>query len=87
MKTIVETSTGLSKYLLEDDVQVVSNAGNIVVGSPVKFIIDDLSSENSTVTENVNNAPSDWSGGKYFFDGSTWTLNADWVDPDTISEE
>jgi hypothetical protein len=81
MKTIVETSTGLSKYLLADDVAVTSNADNIVVGDPVEFIIGDLNSSNATITENVT-APEDWTGNKYTFDGTTWTLNPNWVDPD-----
>lgn len=82
MKTIVETSTGLSKYLLADDVTIVSNADNIVVGDPAQFIIGDLNSGTVTITENVTNAPEDWSGNKYTFDGTTWTLNPNWVDPD-----
>jgi len=86
MKTIVETATGLSKYLLADDVTIVSNADNIVVGDPAQFIIGDLNSGNVTITENVTNAPSDWSGNKYTFDGTTWTLNPDWVDPATLED-
>ena len=84
MKTIVETSTGLSKYLLADDVTIVSNADNIVVGDPAQFIIGDLNSGTVTITENVTNAPEDWSGNKYTFDGTTWTLNPNWVDPETV---
>ena len=86
MKTIVETATGLSKYLLADDVTVVSNADHIVVGNPPQFIIGDLNSGTVTLTENVTNAPADWTGNKYFFDGTTWTLNPDWVDPTLDTE-
>ena len=86
MKTIVETASGLSKYLLADDVTIVSNADNIVVGDPAQFIIGDLNSGNVTITENVTNAPDDWSGNKYTFDGTTWTLNPDWVDPTTLED-
>jgi hypothetical protein len=60
MKTIVETSTGLSKYLLADDVTITATADNITVGDPAQFIIGD--------------------------DGTTWTLNPDWVDPETLEE-
>jgi hypothetical protein len=84
MKTIVETATGLSKYLLEDDVSVVANADHIVVGDPAKLIVADLNASNVTITENVTNAPSDWTGNKYTFDGTTWTQNPNWVDPDTL---
>tara|TARA_R110002153_G_scaffold47919_2_gene135294 strand:- start:4762 stop:5022 length:261 start_codon:yes stop_codon:yes gene_type:complete len=86
MKTIVETSSGLSKYLLADDVTIVATAENITVGDPAQFIIGDLNSTTVTVTDNVTNAPDDWFGNKYFFDGTTWTLSPDWVDP-TLDEE
>lgn len=86
MKTIVETSTGLSKYLLADDVTIVSNADHIVVGDPAQFIIGDLNAGTVTITDNVTNAPEDWSGNKYMFDGTTWTLNPDWIDPATLEE-
>jgi hypothetical protein len=81
MKTIVETSSGLSKYLLADDVTVIATAENITVGDPAQFIIGDMNSTTVTVIDNVTNAPADWAGNKYFFDGTTWTLSPDWVDP------
>jgi len=87
MKTIVETSSGLSKYLLADDVTITATADNITVGDPAQFIIGDLNSTTVTVTDNVTNAPDDWSGNKYTFDGTTWTLNPDWVDPEAEDEE
>ena len=83
MKTIVETVTGLSKYLLEDDVSVTVNSDHIVVGDPAEFIIGDLNSDNATVYENLANTRSDWMGNKYTFDGTTWTQNPDWVDPES----
>ena len=82
MKTIVETSTKLSKYLLADDVTITATADNITVGDPAQFIIGDLNSSNATITENVTNAPEDWVGNKYKLDGTTWSANPDWVDPD-----
>ena len=83
MKTIVETSTKLSKYLLADDVAITSNSDNIVVGDPAQFIVADLNSSTVTITDNVTNAPSDWIGNKYKFDGGTWSANPDWVEPET----
>ena len=82
MKTIVETSTKLCKYLLADDVTITATADSITVGDPAQFIIADLNSDNTTITENVTNAPSDWVGNKYKLDGTTWSANPDWVDPD-----
>lgn len=80
MQTIVETATGLSKYLLDDAEVVVLNEDNIVVGDPAKFIIADLNANTVTVYEGVT-APADWTGNKYTFDGTDWTLNPNWVDP------
>jgi len=82
MKTIVETSSNLSKYLLADDVDITATATEITVGDPAQFIIADLNSTTVTITDNVTNAPDDWTGNKYFFDGTTWSANPDWVDPD-----
>ena len=87
MKTIVETSTKLSKYLLADDVTITATADDITVGDPAQFIIADLNSGNTTITENVTNAPDDWTGNKYKLDGTTWSANPDWVDPDADDGE
>ena len=81
MKTIVETSTGLSKYLLADDVTITSTADNITVGDPAQFIIGDLNGSTVTITDNVSNAPDNWSGNRYTFDGTNWAANPNWVDP------
>lgn len=86
MRTIVETSSGLSKYLLADDVTITATADNITVGDPAQFIIDDLNSTTVTITDNVTNAPENWSGNRYTFDGTTWTANPNWVDP-TLDRE
>jgi hypothetical protein len=82
VKTIVETATNLSKYLLEDDVTVTFTSTEITVGDPAQFVVCDLNSDNATVVENVTNAPSDWTGNKYTFDGTTWTQNPNWVEPE-----
>jgi len=82
MKVIAETSTKLAKYALTDDETIVSTADNLQIGNPIKFLVDDLNSTTVTITENVTNVPDDWIGNKYTFDGTTWTLNPNWVDPD-----
>ena len=83
MKTIVETATSLSKYLLADDVAVTMDTDHIVVGDPPQFIVADLNADNSVVYEGVT-APADWVGNKYTFDDSVWTLNPDWVEYPTV---
>ena len=81
-KTIIENSTKLSKYLFDDDKAVSMASDKITVGSdPVDFIIGDLNSGNATLHEDVDNAPSDWYGNKYKFDGTTWSANSDFGDP------
>lgn len=80
MKTIIETTTNLSKYLVADDVEIAVSADIITVGNPAEFIIADLNSSNSVVYEGVT-APTDWVGNKYMFDGTNWTLDPNWVDP------
>lgn len=85
MKTL--TRENLSLYLFDDSKSLTITDDNIVVGDPVEFIIGDCNSENTTLHENVVNSPSDWANCKYLFDGTTWTLNPDWVDPDAEPEE
>tara|TARA_R110002124_G_scaffold261764_2_gene427706 strand:+ start:384 stop:644 length:261 start_codon:yes stop_codon:yes gene_type:complete len=86
MKTIVETSSGLSKYLLADNVALTSTANDITVGDPAQFIIADLNSTTVTITDGVTNAPDDWMGNKYTFNGSAWAANPDWVEPEEEEE-
>lgn len=83
MKTIAENSTKLSKYLFEDDKAVDMQSGQINVGDPANldFIIGDLNSGNATLYESVTDAPSGWVGNKYTYDGTTWTQDPNWVDP------
>ena len=79
MKTLVQKSNNLSLYLLEDSVSVTMTTENITVGDPVKFIIADCNSTNTTLHEGVS-SPDAWIGHKYFYNGSAWSLNSDWED-------
>ena len=55
MKTIIENSTKLSKYLLDDATPVAFINGQIHVGDPnnLDFIIGDLGDANASVVEGV----------------------------------
>ena len=55
MKTIIENSTKLSKYLLDDATPVTFLADRINVGDPnnLDFIIGDLNAGNASLVENV----------------------------------
>lgn len=79
MKTIIETETGLSKYLLEDDEIVVFKSDHIVLGKPPILIIYDLHLSNAMLIENAT-APNDWEANKYSFDGTDWIRNPAWVE-------
>lgn len=88
MRIIVETSSGLAKYALADDVNISATATEITVSETVddeelvKFVIADLNSTTVTITDNVTNVPADYVGNKYTFDGASWTLDPSWVEPD-----
>ena len=80
MKTITRNDNSISLYLFADDKALDVQSDKIIVGDPEELIIGDCNSSNVTVHENVTE-PDDWYGWKYFYDGTTWTLNPDWVDP------
>lgn len=84
MKTLTKNTKSL--YIFEDDKHLDLAGDNIIVGSPVEFIVANLGAGSSTLHTNVT-PPEDWAGGKYFFDGTTWTLNPDWVDVDEVPEQ
>jgi hypothetical protein len=78
MKTIVRNEDGISIYLLDAETEVEMLENQIIVGSPIEFIIIDYNSENAAVYEDVT-APDDWVGWKYTFDGKKWSENPDYV--------
>ena len=85
MKTIVDKKTAVSIYLFDDDTFVHMGNENIRVGDPVNFYIGDLHNHNAFLHEDIKDAPKDWVGHKYTYDGTTWKANSDWVDPSKSS--
>jgi hypothetical protein len=83
-QTITRNDNNISLYVFDDDKQITVEADRIVIGDPEELIIADCNSGNTTVHTGVT-APDDWAGWKYFFDGTDWTLNPDWVDPATLA--
>jgi hypothetical protein len=77
MKTIVRNGTNVSLYLFDNTTEVVMTSTETTVGNPVKFTIDDCFNDNATLYTSVT-APEGWTGWKYLFDGTTWTLNPDY---------
>lgn len=79
MKTL--TKNNISIYVFDDNKSLTITEDNITVGEPAEFIIGDCNS-NNTVLHNSVTPPDDWTGHKYTFDGTTWTLNSNWVEPE-----
>lgn len=81
MKTLIHNETKQSRYIWADDIEITVDVN--IIYTPI-FNIGDMNSTNSTLIENVT-PPEDWAGCKYLYDDGTWTLNPDWVDPNTPS--
>ena len=77
MQTITFNDSTLSPYIFEDGDTLTTTAEHIITP---KFIIGDMNSSNATIHTGVT-PPGDWAGGKYLFDGTSWTANGDWDDP------
>jgi hypothetical protein len=80
MKTLTRKGSGISLYIFDDAEFVSVGADKTVVGDPERLVIYDCNSSSVSLHEDVT-PPEDWFGWKYFFDGTTWTQNPDWVDP------
>ena len=87
MKTIVDTATNVSKYLLADDKALTMGSDVITIGDPEELIIGDMNTGNATLIEGVT-TPDDWYGCKYTCaaDG-TWAAVEGWVDPRIEDED
>jgi len=77
MKALVEKSTSEVKFVFADDVPLVFQIDRIVAP---ELVMLSMHSGNTAVYENVT-PPDDWFGCKYLFDGTTWTLNPNLIDP------
>lgn len=76
MKTI--TTNGFSVYAFENNVQVIIGAERTIF--PNGDIDITTKSPASVLWEGVT-LPADWDAYKYSYDGTTWTRNPEWVDP------
>lgn len=79
MKTV--TKQNVSLYVFDDSESLTVTENGIIVGNPIEFIVGDCDAFYSEVTP-----PDGWKSGKYFYDGSAWLLNPDWVDLDIQKE-
>ena len=76
MKTLCKNNVSI--YSFEDTKPVSLNTNNITVGEPVDLTISDCSASDTTLYTDVT-TPADYVGGKYLFDGTTWSDNPAWV--------
>jgi hypothetical protein len=79
MKTLIDNITKESKYVWADTNSVTLSETTTYTPD---FNIGDMNSTNATLVENVT-PPEDWAGCKYLYDNGTWTVNPNWIDPNT----
>lgn len=70
MKTIIETDTGHSKYVFEDDINVTIEEDRIITD---RLIILDFNLENSHLVSDID-VPADWDGHKYKLVDREWLV-------------
>ena len=74
MKTIIENSTTLSKYIVSDDTIIIISEKSISFNNTVTT---SLNSNNATILYNVN-PPDDWYSNKYFCINGSFIFNHNW---------
>ena len=72
MKTIVETSTGVSVYMFTDEGAPEITEENITFNGDV--VDTQLNSTNASIVENIS-PPDDWIGRKYILNNGEWSQN------------
>jgi hypothetical protein len=72
MKTIIETSTGVSVYLFNDENLPEITAEHVVFNGEV--VDTQLNSSNAQLVESVA-PPNDWIGRKYILNNNEWSQN------------
>lgn len=78
MKTITRNGSNASIFVFEDSDIITVSTDNITCPN---LTIADMNSDNATVHTNVT-IPEDWKSGKYLFDGTNWSVNENWTDPE-----
>jgi hypothetical protein len=72
MKTIVETATGVSVYLFNDEAAPEITTEHVVFDGEVVDTV--LNSSNAELVENIT-PPEDWIGRKYILNNGEWSQN------------
>lgn len=80
MKVLTNTSQNNRVVdTFEDSVVITITAENVSIGDDQIFL--DLNSSNAAAHENAT-LPEDFVPHKYAYDGATWTIRTDWVEPE-----
>ena len=75
MKTIIDTSTKLSKYITRNSADIVFFPNyTYVLEKGVEYYHTDVTSKYGGVINSVN-PPNDWEKNKYRYESSTWVLS------------
>lgn len=71
-------------WLWSDDHTVDVKEDFTIITHPDEVPLSDfgMTSQNSTLYEGVTDVPEDWDYDKYLYDGSSWSLNPNWTDPE-----
>ena len=72
MKTIVETSTGVSVYLFNDEAAPEITEAHVVFNGDIVDV--QLNSTNASIVENIS-PPENWIGRKYILNNGEWSQN------------
>lgn len=83
-KLLVSNDNNLCTHLYppHHEVEVTDQCVTVRDGYLICYVINDANSTNVTYYEGVNDVPDDWAERKYFYDGSAWSLNNDWSEPE-----
>lgn len=81
MKTLITKDTRVSKYVFEDEAEVIIQDNLVITPN---FVIADLNSSNAEIVEDVV-VPEDWTGCKYLLaEDSSFVLNPDYTEPEVV---
>lgn len=87
MQVITKNDTNAAIFGYPDDVSITVTENDITVGDPAILIVADCNSSNATV-HTVDALPDDFSPSLYLYDGTSFTLNPDWLSlEDLIAQE
>lgn len=84
MKTIVQKF--VSEMLIDENDPVYFYDNRVEIGAPVKTTIWCWNINNSSIYANAT-PPVDWEPKKYLYNGLAWTLNPNYIPPQTPVQE